>query len=461
MSARLLLSISTLLIALGLSLYSKAQTQEQNTNDQELLAPSWEDELNTSEPNKSIKGDDLLEDESWSEEELNADSSELAQDSAPATNLQQIWNKYAKLQLEHNLATNEQANILLQRSTANLQLEASVMPSLFISVKGRLRYYNPADEALVKPQKQLWQTQLQHGWLQFSQGAFSAKLGKQKLVWGRVDGAPALDVITPFDATEQLLTDLDSLRLSQTMGVFNLYGKNQNLSLFYTPQASFNRLSLTDLKTHFKRAAPHAKWNINEYDAGQEFGARYQISLTQWDLAVMGAHLIHNNPVAEIKNKSLELNAQEYDLLGISSSYALSAWLINTDVSIKTKQVFLSDKPNQPLDNSLEFAFGVEYVSNSQHSLKAGLYTRKALKHELTEKPALNASWSKNYWNDHLALSALLMYQMKNETLQTTALTSYKLNDIWKTAFAYSLQSKTQMRTNISHTLSFSLSATF
>lgn len=460
MSARRLLS-TLLIIALGLPLYSKAQTQEQNSNNQELLAPNWEDELDTSEPNKNIKEDDLLEDESWSEEELNTDSSGLSQNSSSSTNFQQIWSKYAKLQLEHSLATDKQADILLQRSTANLQLEASVLPSLFISIKGRLRYYHPSDEALVKPQKQLWQTQLQHGWLQFSQGAFSTKIGKQKLVWGRVDGAPALDVITPFDATEQLLTDLDNLRLSQTMGVFNLYGKNQNLSLFYTPQASFNRFSLTSLKTHFKRAAPHAKWNINEYDAGQEFGARYQISLTQWDLAVMGAHLIHNNPVAKITAKGLQFSATPYNLVGLSSSYAVGRWLINTDASFKTKQVFFPEKPNQPLDDSLEFAFGVEYVSNSQHSLKAGLYTRKALKHDITEKPALNASWSKNYWNDDLALSTLAIYQMNTKTLQATAMSSYKLDDTWRTALAYSLTSEDKAQTKTTHTFSFSLSATF
>ncbi len=438
---------------------TKTPTHKQipTENKAELLsADAWEDELSSTDKPPHA---DLLAADNWQDEEDKKQTKKT-------TNWYQLWKKYAKLALNHHLASNTHADIQQQRSSANLQLEASLSPSLFVHIKGRLRYYHKQDNALIPANKPLTQAQLQQAWVQWSKGILSAKLGKQKLILGSVDGAQALDVISPIDMTEPLLTDLDNIRLGQTMGLFSLYAKQQKLSLFYIPTAQFNRFSLDGLTAYLKRQAPFAQMRFNPNKGNDEFGMRYQLQLPQWDLALIAAKLVHNNPISRLTHTGLSFQQQSYHLIGISSSYAIDSWLINTDLSHKSQQLF-SLSPTAPLSNSLEAALGIEYLSPSQHSFKASLYNRKNLSNKQTEKPTVSLSWSKNYLNDDLALSALAFKQLQSQAMQATLLVNYKINDIWQMGMAYS-QIETPNKQDAAkygimrkHIISFNLGATF
>lgn len=445
------------LVLLKISLLTQAEPQQllEENEDKYLI----ESNINTADISPTTT---LLEDDSWGQDTVINSNHETES----ALDWQSFWHKYAKLEINHSIAITSQKDITVERTTGNIQFEAPLLSSLFFHIKGRIRYYHSADNFLIPPEKSLLELQLQQAWLQISSDTISFKLGKQKLLWGQVDSAQALDVISPFDATEQLLTDLDSIRLGQYMGLISLYANQQTLSLFYIPKANFNRLSLKDLKIYIRQQMPQARLEFNPNDAGKEFGLHYQINLPHWDLAIMAARLTHNNPVARITTTGLEFSGQQYNLIGASSSYAIDNWLLNTDISLKSKQVFTQNNPSRNLADSLELAIGIEYLSTNQHSVKIGVYTRQNLATKQIEKPTLSFIWNKNYLHDDLSLSALLIKQLQTNSLQATILANYKLNDTWQISTAYSLQ-KTE-RNNADkygiigkNLFSFNISATF
>jgi len=85
--------------------------------------------------------------------------------------------------------------------------------------------------------RQYSENKWQSAWLQYSRGPCVTTVGRQALIWGAVDGVFAVDIITPFDYTEQLFTDYSAIRLGQDMAVSECFFDGVHTQVFYTPEA--------------------------------------------------------------------------------------------------------------------------------------------------------------------------------------------------------------------------------
>ena len=281
---------------------------------------------------------------------------------------------------------------------------------------------------------------LKEAWIQLSHSACVAKLGKQALFWGRVEGAYALDVISPLDFTKPLLTDFSDIRQASEMALFRCYFESFSGELFYQSDTKLNRFS------HF--ASPLEL--LAKESLGHEWGGRFMVSNEMLDVSVNFAQLYTNQILVITDRESFEQSAfsQRYRLYGLSLGISSGSIMYEIDFAHKTKQLastFGIDDGPERREGVNDVALGFEYLSPSNHQINGGVWRTKILeakknKNEYTD--VWNLTWSKSYLNDTLDLSLLATWLTENDTAGLNLSTEYDVNDHVQVTAATSYSSK-------------------
>ncbi len=397
---RLFVCLCALLLALSLSGIIHA---EDNTG-QNLLA-----------------GDDLLADDDL----LASDDFEFQELSQEAP--ESHWYDGLKTSLSVNYTLTPD-DIYLQRGEARLEYDFAPQEGWFFRADGLYRYFFTED-ALVegRDDRQSYGVyKWQDLWLQYSAGACAHKAGRQKLIWGEVEGTFAVDVISPFDYTEQLLTDYANLRLAQDMLFSECYFDGLQTQVFFVPEAK------TDVLQH--HPSQFSGVNVN-LDTGSEYGGRLKLLWEGGDISLMLARLYQNQPAVILENFQLRTAVSRYEFVGLSSSIAVSRLLLKMDIGYKTDQLL---QVSGDRSDRLDAAIGFEYTTTDNHSLNGGVWTTRYLDGDSKPDPTniLTLGWSKTYFNDDLAMSLLGNWVDEPRLFSTTLLAEYQLNDFWNVSCA-------------------------
>lgn len=330
--------------------------------------------------------------------------------------------------LEHSQTHIEEGR-QYQRSNGRLQYDYAVAEGWFISLDYKHSYYWQ-DDAQAQQQDEVYNRgRWQQAWVQYSKGSCAYKVGKQTLLWGNVEGTFAVDVVTPFDYTEQLLTDYNSVRLAQNMIVSDCFLPQVQTQLFYIPEARL------DLRSH--RAQPFNS------DSEEEFGGLIKFNWEGGDVSFMAARLYGNQPVPVFGEFNIPgWENQMFDFFGISSSVAFSRLLLKTDLGLKKDQIVEWTGEEHDV---LEFAAGFEYTTATNHSLNGGFWVIKDLEEDhsdpesRSQSPLYTFGWSKSYWNDDLSMSLLGNITTDPELYSFTVLAQYQFDDYWQFSAALGL----------------------
>ena len=145
-------------------------------------------------------------------------------------------------------------------------------------------------------------------YLQRSEGDFSAKLGRQLVIWGKADSGVVSDIFSPRDLTESVFTSVEDARLGQDMLVTDWFfqggesgdQKSQyQLSLIVNPDIKYNLLPKSG-----HPYGPEAGTNLvfpEQSDSGDyhwsepELGFRLARTLGSLDLSLMLADVVAND----------------------------------------------------------------------------------------------------------------------------------------------------------------------
>ena len=354
----------------------------------------------------SMAADNLL-----LEDEYHFEEQELQQAS-------KSWVDGFKFTLQHS-HTQTGEGTQLQRSSTQLEYEYAIADGWYTHLKGKIRHFWSNDRQAEQRNKSYTHFQAQQAWVQYSQAACAYKLGKQQLIWGEVEGTFAVDIVTPFDYTEQLLTDFSSIRLSQTMLQSECFFEHVQTELFYLPKARTDRFT-------------HERDDVS-FSTGSEWGGRIKYNWAGGDISLMYARLYNNTPVPilsnDLQNNTPQLETDDFDFFGISSSIARGRLLMKFDLGYKRKQlVNLSTIRTDRLD----FATGIEYTTSSNHNINAGLWLIRELDNTaFDESTNFTIGWSKAYLNDDLSMSLLAFASDEPEQASLTIQGQYKWNDYW------------------------------
>jgi len=377
-----------------------------------------------------VDGDDTIEisnqdaldqdqdQDQWLAEDLLLETDELEFDIPPGK-IERGWWQGMSASLQHDV-TQASSKENINRSKLQLEYESSFSDGFYLLAKGSYRYFNQQDFLAKTHGEAYGKSRLRQFWLQYSTQHCAYTLGRQILVWGEVDGSFVVDVLTPFDLTEQLFTDYGDLREGEDMLMMDcFYGQHQS-QLFYTPSANVHT---------FSHEQPHV-------ETGQEWGGRFKYSLINLDVSLMLAHLYWNTPI--LNSIEFELQTQPYRLAALGVSKAVGRLLLKLDVAYKTNQIALI---NLQRSDTRSMAMGVEYTTRGNQNFNLGFWQQEAVgKVSALDVPLqLTLGWSRNLLHDDLSLSLLANVSQQPQYENITWLATYKLNDICTFSSALSL----------------------
>ncbi|MFT5719063.1 MAG: hypothetical protein ACI9T7_003274 [Oleiphilaceae bacterium] len=396
----------------------------------------WAQAENLPETNLSEKN--LLEEDMFGGSLLASDEYEFELQDKELTS---SWQKNMRITLQQSLIQGKRLEIF--RSEARVEYEAAPWEGAYLRFDNKYTYYGYNDQQLGVDSETFGHNKLQEAWLQLSKSSCVTKLGRQGLSWGGVEGAFAVDVVSPFDFTEPLLTDYSNIRLSQDMLTADCYFSNTHIQSFYVLSANINIYQQKDTALLTKL----------EESLEDEWGVRITQRWEGLDVSFMYAHLYGNDPLSVIdsqQSSGFHLDVSRYDFVGLSAAWAIGRLLLELDLGYKSNELQnFSGKES----SDIEVALGFEYTTFNNHQLNAGVWVFDGMIQKPTPQKNLktgsiqawNMGWSKTYLNDDLAMSFLGSWLTESDTLSTTLLAQYQWDDYWNfsTALSYTDSAET------------------
>jgi len=349
----------------------------------------------------------------------------------PNTSLIAKWMSDIQIRLQGDARYNfSQHHSQLRRASLGIKYETAPFRSAYIKLDSKYSYFNQ-DDYLVTDSESYGALKLNALWLQYSVQNCAIKLGQQGVFWGVVEGTYAVDLITPLDTTEPLLTDFSELRSSQNLALLSCYQGDYDFDLFYSPKA------LLDRHQHTNRSALRSF----EKTLNDEYGARVSKHWEGLDLSFVYARLYGNSPLL-VPDPSAPLSPDfvvpRFDFYGLSSVWAIERLLLKADIGYSRDQLIqkLSARGSDLLiEESTDISLGLEYTTDQSHDFSMAFWHRKLNFMSDRSQDEYDKiwfiSWSKKYFSDTLT-SSLLGYWLENGSAQvTTLLQEYQIDDQW------------------------------
>ncbi|WP_372810325.1 hypothetical protein [Litorivivens sp.] len=397
-------------------------------------------------------------------------SDDFAFDSSAIEVSEPHWTDGFKTALEH-AHTQIPGDPNRSQSSVQLIYEGNLAEGWYLKLDTRYRYFWEDDDLAERRGGAYGKNKWQRAWLQYSKGSCTATAGRQTLIWGAVEGTFVTDIVTPFDYTEQLLTDYGNVRLPQDMLVAECFLPAGQLQAFYTPEAR------TDVYQHHRLVfdvAPGFPPVDLSVEPDEEWGLRYKLHGSRVDWSFMYARLYDNTPtpvyfgpdfsgnnsanpitallipafvaINGMPDFGIRPELARFDLVGMATSIALGRLLLKAEVAHRDNQLLpISGATSERIDA----AVGFEYTTSGNHLFNAGVWGMH-LSNDAAEDDdiqVVSVGWRKTYLNDDLVMSLLGNWASSPRFGMVTVLAEYRWNDFWKTSLALSVADLSELDT--------------
>ena len=354
------------------------------------------------------------------------------------------WTDGFKTTLAHN-HTQIPGAIHREQSSLRIEFEQNLTEGWYLQLDSRYRYFWGEDDfAEARRDGEAYdEVKWQRASIQYSQSACTATVGRQSLIWGSVEGTFVTDIVTPFDYTEQLLTDYGTVRLAQDMLVGECFAGRGQLQVFYTPEAETDLYQHHPLRVVLHPDVPPATL---EAEAGEEWGMRFKWQGTGYDLSLMAARLYDNTPTPVFNSAGAQAELAQFNLIGLASSIAMGRLLVKSELAYRNRQI---TPATGEFGARYDAAVGLEFTTYNNHMLNAGIWLARFEDQnaEAQEFEVVTVGWRKTYLNDDLAMSLLGNHSSQPEFSMLTVLAEYQWNDYLSTDLAFSIADLDKLNT--------------
>lgn len=178
------------------------------------------------------------------------------------------------------------------------------------------------------------------------------RLGKQQVVWGQADGLKVLDVVNPQDYREFNLDEFEDSRIALwMMNVEFNTSEDSTLQLLIIPDATYSKLAdvgtpyyITSSKYRPALSAAPLPVMIHEVERPVnevEFGARYRLFYSGWDLTLNYLNHRQDIPVNYLRLGSGQIDVvpvyEPSQLYGATASNAFGDWVVRMEAGYSTE----------------------------------------------------------------------------------------------------------------------------
>lgn len=400
-----------------------------------------------------VFAEDLFQQDLLSEEWPENGSFEALNDSGSSqSNSAKRLLDFVSMKMKGDLAYSD--SLSLARASLRTLSEGAPVEHTYIKADVQFNYFNAKDDLLINEScaqnDDSYTIKINELWAQYSKNACNVKLGRQNIFWGNVEGTRALDVIAPLDLTEPLLTDFSLVRRSQDIVTASCFQNNVDFELFVIPKPLLDQYTVRQT-SELERL---------EKKLNAEWGGRMTRHAEGLDLSVYYGRFFDNSPKAIIDLNTffpLGIYVNEFELYGAGLVYALERLLVEVELSYQKELSFQHEESvsgnayllNKQFEERVELSLGTEYTTATNHQFASGIwfyeYEKNPIFSYFVDTYALNASWSKQYLNDDLTLSALVFRQKEPELNQFTFMADYLFNDYWSMTAAVTYQNSNEL----------------
>tara|TARA_R110001592_G_scaffold360979_2_gene670509 strand:- start:3114 stop:4382 length:1269 start_codon:yes stop_codon:yes gene_type:complete len=350
---------------------------------------------------------------------------------------------FISVKLKGDLAYSD--TLTLARANVRILSDATPIKNSYLKVDVQFNYFNAKDDLLLNERDDEFTIKINELWVQYSKDACNLKLGRQGLFWGSVEGTRALDVVTPLDLSEPLLTDYSLIWRSQDIFNASCFYNDYDFELFVIPNPLLDQYTVRQTSV----------FEGLEKTFSAEWGGRITKHTQGLDLSLHYGRFYGNTPKAIIDLNTLTpigMYVDQFELFGAGIVYAIERLLLEFELSHQKELSFQTLDSisnygyllNKQLKERLEFAIGAEYTTAKNHQLTSGIwfyeYESNPLLSSYVDTYVLNATWSKQFLNDDLGLSALVFWQKDPELYYVTFMANFLVSDYWSTSTAITYQ---------------------
>ena len=361
----------------------------------------------------------------------------------------------AHVTLRHELAygIEDPEKLVINRSSLRLQWEKG-KGNFFTRFDGKTAkdfVYNSAEFNSAVKERYSHQSEIRELYLQASKGAFSAKLGRQLVIWGKADGGIVTDIMSPRDLTELVFSSIEDARIGQDMFVADVYYQNAKTqaqhqwSLIITPDIKVNDIPLAghpygnniQPPASIVDERPETSWTH------PEIGVRWGVTLGKVDWSLMLAEVHENNPVFTLETKTplqgtLRAQYPRYQMLGMGFNLGHGSFVWKGELAFKKNRQFnLTSQLNTEQYRVLDCAFGFDFNANGAYTVSFELSNQHVvdwdsrLLNTQRDETIVYAVWNKTWLNETLTTQYTGSAQLQDRESFHRFEIQYDINDQW------------------------------
>lgn len=355
-------------------------------------------------------------------------------------------------------------NLVINRPSLRLQWEKG-KGNYFVRFDGKVDkdfVYNSSDYNDEVKDKYSHQSEIREFYLQGSKGAFSAKLGRQLVIWGKADGGIVTDIMSPRDLTELVFTSVEYSRIGQNMFVADAYHQNSKTkaqhqwSLIIIPDIKVNDIASpghpygidiqlaslfpsstpNQMPPVFVDERPEASWTK------PEIGLRWGVTSGKVDWSMMAAEVHENNPVFILEETqdqdTIRAQYPRYQMLGMGFNRGHGSFVWKGELAYKNNRQFnLSNELNTERYQVFDLAFGFDFNANGAYTMSLELSNQhivdwdSRLLNTRRNETVVYAIWNKTWLNETLTTQYTGSAQLQDSESFHRFEIQHDINDQW------------------------------
>jgi hypothetical protein len=343
------------------------------------------------------------------------------------------------------------------RNQLTLSKNGRLSEKLSFKLKGRFYYdlvYNHTNnfpQNVASDQRKDFQ--LREAYLDYSNGPFDLRMGKQQIVWGEAVGIFFADVVNAKDLREFILPEFEWIRIPQWGVNFEYAKKNFHSEFIWLPVLEFNKLGVRGAEFEFPHPVPEGTSFTTQDPAepkdsfkNSEAGLRLSYLIKGWDLSAFYFYSWDKFPA---RFRSISAGVYNFtprykrlNILGTTFSKEIKNVVLKGEFVFNRKGHF-SIFDNTDADGITRKDF-IDYLIGLDYTFPAGINTNvqfmqriifnydKRLVNEKAVRNSVSFWVSKNFLNNNLKAECLVISSLMEKDLLYRPKVTYTFSSNWK-----------------------------
>ena len=274
---------------------------------------------------------------------------------------------------------------------------------------------------------------LREAWVEYFGSSFSIKLGRQHVVWGKVDGYFVNDIVNPLDLSYFLLQDFDDIRTPVNILKGKIYKGNSSFEFIAIPEFKSSLIPTSGKWSIFSVQLPPMFQNFKILDIVPEnnlnsvgVGGRFSAFLLGTDLSLIFLRKMEYTPVMRI-NMADSLIMKTYPwftFYGLSFSRPLGTLVLRGEGGYYKQRYFTTVDLSPAKSPFYQFCIGFDYelLTNfniSMQYIEEGItdYSPKIIQNE---KRRISTSFlNYKFAEETIKPGVILLYNLEDESFMS------------------------------------------